>query len=197
MPALLARVARGRFCRWPCRYLRSLRRHGRAHRRSALTASVVLRLGLGIGVLVALLDQGAKSWVLATVMQPPRVIEVTSFFNLVLGWNRGVSFGLLNDADGVGPWPFLALTAAITLGLGFWLYRVSGRWLGVALGLIIGGAVGNAADRVRFGAVVDFLDFHLAGLHWPAFNLADSAISVGVVMILVDSLFGHSRSPTI
>lgn len=153
----------------------------------------MLRLGLGIGALVALLDQATKWWILGTVMQPPRVVEVTSFFNLVLGWNRGVSFGLLNDADGFGPWPFLALTAAITLGLVIWLKRVSGVWLGASLGLIIGGAVGNAVDRLRFGAVVDFLDFHLASLHWPAFNAADCAISVGVVMILVDSLFGRAR----
>lgn len=153
----------------------------------------MLRLGLGIGALVAVLDQGTKWWILALVMQPPRVIEVTPFFNLVLGWNRGVSFGLFSDADGLGPWPFIALTAAITLGLVVWLKRTSNRWLGGALGLIIGGAVGNAVDRMRLGAVVDFLDFHLGGLHWPAFNLADTAISVGVVMILVDSLFGRGR----
>jgi signal peptidase II len=141
------------------------------------------------------LDQVTKWWILDVVMQPPRVIEVTPFFNLVLGWNRGVSFGLFNDREGFGPWPFLVLTAAITAGLVIWLKRVAGSWLAAALGLIIGGAVGNAIDRVRFGAVVDFLDFHVAGLHWPAFNLADSAISVGVVMVLVDSLFGRTRSP--
>ncbi|MFO0995703.1 MAG: signal peptidase II [Alphaproteobacteria bacterium] len=153
----------------------------------------MLRLGLGIGALVALLDQATKWWILATVMQPPRVIEVTPFFNLVLGWNRGVSFGLFNESDGVGPWPFVVLTAAITVGLVIWLKRTTYAWLGVALGLIIGGAIGNAVDRLRFGAVVDFLDFHLAELHWPAFNVADSAISVGVVMVLVDSLFGRRR----
>jgi signal peptidase II len=151
----------------------------------------MLRLGLGLAVLVALADQAAKWWILA-VMQPPRVIEVTPFFNLVLGLNKGISFGLFGDHDS-GPWIFLALAAAIATGLVIWLHRVRRAWIGAAIGLILGGAVGNAVDRLRFGGVVDFLDFHISGWHWPAFNLADSAITVGAAMMLLDALFERRR----
>ena len=77
----------------------------------------------------------------------------------------------------------------------WWLARVKGHWLGAAIGLVIGGAVGNVIDRLRYGAVADFIDFHLAGYHWPAFNAADSAIVVGVAMLLLDALFGDRERP--
>jgi signal peptidase II len=86
------------------------------------------------------------------------------------------------------PWLLLGFALAVAGGLGVWLMRARNRWLGAGLGLVIGGAIGNAIDRVRLGAVVDFLDVHAAGYHWPAFNVADSAITVGVLLLLFDSL---------
>lgn len=150
----------------------------------------MLKRGLWIAACVFLLDQATKILMLEVVMVPPRPIDVTPFFNLVIVWNRGVSFGLLSD-QGWGPWPLVALTGAIVAGLLVWLARTKERWLGLALGLVIGGAVGNVVDRMIFGAVFDFIDVHAAGYHWPAFNVADAAISLGVVAIVADSLFSR------
>ena len=146
------------------------------------------QLGIALSLLIASLDQISKWWILAEVMSPPDIITVTPNLNLVLVWNRGVSFGILNQGWAWVPWFLSALTAAISFGLFIWLCRAQSRWLGAALGLIIGGALGNLVDRLRFGAVVDFLDFHVGVYHWPAFNVADSAITVGVGMLLIDTL---------
>ncbi len=146
------------------------------------------RLGLSLAALVVGLDQASKWWILADVMDPPRVIPITPFFNIVLVWNRGVSFGILNQESAWVPWLLTALALAICIGLFIWLRRADGRWLAGGLGLIIGGALGNVIDRIRFGAVFDFLDVHAAGYHWPAFNVADAAITVGVATLLIDSL---------
>jgi signal peptidase II len=145
-------------------------------------------LGLLIALMILALDQVSKWWILAVVMQPPRLIEVTSFFNLVLVWNRGISFGLFNNES---PWNSIILTAValmISGGLAVWLTRVRRTGTAIAIGLIIGGALGNVFDRVRFGAVCDFLDLHAFGYHWPAFNVADAAISVGAVILLYEAL---------
>jgi signal peptidase II len=150
----------------------------------------MLKRGLLVAGLIFLLDQATKILMLEVVMVPPRLIEVSSFFNLVIVWNRGVSFGLLSNMDW-GPWPLVALSGGVVAGLFVWLARTKERWLGLALGLVIGGALGNAIDRIVFGAVFDFLDLHVAGYHWPAFNVADAAISLGVVAIVADSLFGR------
>jgi len=126
-------------------------------------------------------------------MQPPRVIPVLPFFNLVLVWNQGVSFGMFGDGS-VGAWALVLLAAGIVVALVYWLRKADSTLSVVSLGLIIGGAVGNVIDRLVHGAVVDFLDVHAAGWHWPAFNVADSAITVGVVLLLAESLF-PSRHP--
>lgn len=122
-------------------------------------------------------------------MHSPRVIPVTSFFNLVMAWNRGVSFGLFNRASNFSIWFFPVVAALIVVGLAVWLYRSDRILIGTAIGLVIGGALGNLVDRLRFGAVADFLDFHIGAYHWPAFNLADSAITVGAAVLVLDSLF--------
>lgn len=157
-----------------------------------LGSIAMARFGLAIAALVVALDQASKWWLLDLMGRDPRVIEIAPFFNLVLGLNRGVSFGMF-DSAALGPWPLLLLAASITVGLLLWLAKAGQRWTATALGLIIGGAVGNAIDRVRFGGVVDFLDFHAFGRHWPAFNVADSAICIGVVMILVESVLARRR----
>ncbi len=159
--------------------------------------SPILGAGLGTAAAVALIDQAAKWWILEVVMQPPRIIEVTPFFNLMVGWNRGVSFGLFNWDSIYNAW-VLSLTAAVIVAvLAVWLSRAERLWLGLAIGLVIGGAVGNVIDRVfrEQRAVADFLDFHVAGYHWPAFNLADTGITLGAVMLVLDSLFAPPEKP--
>ncbi|MEE2981071.1 MAG: signal peptidase II [Pseudomonadota bacterium] len=147
----------------------------------------MLRLGLGIAAAVAVADQVVKWWVLDTLMATPEGIEVLPVFNLVLVWNRGISFGMFGGGA-LAPWLLAAFAGAIAVALGVWLARVETRLLGAALGLVIGGAVGNIVDRLRFGAVADFFDLHVAGYHWPAFNLADAAITIGVALLLTDAL---------
>jgi len=160
-----------------------------------LDVSPVLRLGLFIAVVVLVVDQVSKWWIVEVVMRPPRIIEVTPFFNLVMGWNRGVSFGFFSDAPEWTAW-LLPLVALVIVGvLLVWLARSDRRLIGVAIGLIVGGAVGNLVDRARYGAVADFLDVHAWGYHWPAFNAADSAITVGAVALVLDSLFVRPERP--
>ena len=154
----------------------------------------MLGRGLFIAALVTALDQFTKWLILTKVMVPPHPVPVTFFFDLVLNWNPGISFGLFAGHPETGSWLFVAIAAGITLTLLLWLARVD-RWLlAIAISFVIGGAVGNIVDRLRFGAVVDFLYFHLGQYDFPAFNMADSAITVGVGLLLIDSLFGEGRS---
>tara|TARA_Y100001934_G_scaffold272563_1_gene361059 strand:+ start:588 stop:1067 length:480 start_codon:yes stop_codon:yes gene_type:complete len=146
------------------------------------------RWGLLIAASVILLDQVTKYWIVHQVMSPPRIIEVTSFFNIVMVWNKGASFGLLSSQS---PWTQIllgGLAVAISIVLVVWLMKAQNWWLAVSLGLVIGGALGNAIDRAVYRAVADFLDFHVAGYHWPSFNVADIAITIGVIMLLLDGL---------
>jgi signal peptidase II len=147
-------------------------------------------LGLSLAALVVALDQAVKYYVLAVLMQPaPQVIPVTPFFNFVMVWNTGVSFGMFS---GLAQWmPYLLSVVAIGIAifLVVWLRRIERALVVVALGFVIGGALGNVIDRVRFGAVADFLDFHAFGWHFWAFNIADAGISVGVALLIIDGLF--------
>jgi signal peptidase II len=140
-----------------------------------------------LALLVLVLDQATKAAALRA-LDAYQALSVTPFFDLVLVWNRGVSFGMFAGAGEHGPWLLMGLAAAIAAFLLIWLYRETRPVTRVALWLVLAGAVGNTIDRVRYGAVVDFLDFHLYGHHWPAFNVADSAIVVGATLILLDSL---------
>ena len=146
-----------------------------------------VRPGILLALVIAALDQASKWWIVETVMRPPRVIPVTDFFNLVLGLNRGVSFGMLDMQSPMGRWILAGLALAITAALLVWMWRSDKRLVTAALGLIVGGAMGNVIDRVLMGAVVDFLDFHWAGFHWPAFNVADIAITCGATVLIWDS----------
>lgn len=150
-----------------------------------------LRLALPVIGTALLADQLSKWWILTWVMTPPRTLEVTPFFNLVLAFNTGVSFGLFAGNDRLF---LIAATLAITLALAVWMLRAQEKLLIGGLALVIGGALGNLFDRLRLGAVVDFLDLHWADLHWPAFNLADVAITIGAVLLLVDSLVGERNT---
>ena len=146
--------------------------------------------GLAAAMAVLVLDQLSKAAVRGyfTGHTAGEHENVTSFFNIVLIYNRGMSFGLFNGAGGLNALVFSLVAAAIVTVLIYWLSRVESPLLAVAIGLIIGGAIGNVIDRIRLGAVVDFLDFHIGSWHWPAFNVADSAICVGVAVMLLDGL---------
>jgi signal peptidase II len=153
------------------------------------TAPATWKLGALIAVVILVLDQASKWWIVTSVMAPPREIAVTPFFNLVMVWNRGVTFGLFGDAPDTARWFLAALSLIIVVVLGVWLTRAARIWVEGALGGVIGGALGNVIDRFHYGAVADFLDVHVAGWHWPAFNIADSAIVVGVGLLLLDAFF--------
>ena len=152
----------------------------------------MIRLGLIIALIVMIMDQASKWWMLEGVgmLANPRVIEVTSYFNLVMAWNRGVSFSLFWHEAEYMPYVLSAVALGIVAFLLSWLRKADRPFLAVSIGMVIGGALGNVVDRLRFGAVTDFLDFHVLGYHWPAFNVADTGISVGVALIVIDSLFG-------
>lgn len=137
---------------------------------------------------IILLDQWSKAYILDWYQHGDFPIEITSFFNIVLTWNRGVSFGMLHSMQEWMPTLLIGLTSGIVLVMAVWLARAREKHVILALGCVIGGAIGNIIDRIRFGAVVDFLDFHAHGYHWPAFNLADSTIFIGVVILIIGSI---------
>lgn len=154
----------------------------------------MLRLAISLAAVVLVVDQLTKWWILADVMNPPRILEVTSFFNLVLVWNRGISFGFFGTGGPWQAWLLAAFGTVIAGGLLVWLQRAGmPRLPSIGIGLIVGGALGNVIDRLRHGAVVDFLDFHAGGYHWPAFNVADSAITVGVAALLLDAVLRDGK----
>jgi signal peptidase II len=143
--------------------------------------------GLLSALLTTLADQASK-WALIAMIRPEETIHVTSFFNFVMWWNKGVSFGLFPAGSEGGMWLLIGVAGTIMTVLLLWLRRVQSRGLAVVIGLIIGGAFGNVVDRLRFGAVADFFDFHLGIHHFAAFNIADSAICIGVFILCLDSL---------
>lgn len=151
-------------------------------------------IGAYLMVLVALIDQLTKWWVLDFFSQPPFRYFVTPNFNLVLHFNKGMSFGLFSNGHDLMPYVFIVVAMLIMGFLVTWLLRAQNMVVVFGLGLVLGGAVGNVVDRLRFGAVVDFLDFHAFGYHWPAFNVADSAIVGGVILLLIENLFWQKKT---
>lgn len=149
------------------------------------------RLGywLGLSGLIIVLDQLTKFWVVSA-LRLGQSMELTSFFNLVFVYNPGAAFSFLSDAGGWQRWFFVGLALAVSVWLTLLIRQhASERLLPLAVAMILGGALGNVIDRIRYGAVVDFLDFHAAGWHFPAFNVADSAISMGVTLLIWQQLF--------
>jgi signal peptidase II len=157
---------------------------------------MMVRLGLAVAVVALGLDQLTKWAALDMLDLAARPIVVTPFLNRVMVWNRGVSFGMLDGVGALAPWLLPGLAVVVVIALLFWLRRSEHALMAIGLGLVIGGALGNVIDRLRYGAVVDFLDFHLAGYHWPAFNVADAGICVGAGLILVDGLLAPRRQYT-
>ena len=151
------------------------------------------RFAYALAAAVIVLDQLAKFWVLEVFRLAERgSVEVLPFFRLSMVWNRGVSFGLLQAEVDLARWGLALFSTAVAVALAWWARKVVRPLLAVALGLVIGGAVGNMIDRVRFGAVADFLDFSQLFFPW-VFNVADSAITVGVLLLIFDSLRPHPK----
>jgi len=154
-----------------------------------------LRAGVIAGVATLVIDQASKLWLLFVFNIADRgVVKVTPFFDLVLAWNIGISFGWFQNDSLLAQAVLTAIKAVAVIVLAIWMAR-SRNWLAtVALGLIIGGATGNAIDRVAYGAVVDFALFHVQiggnTFNWYVFNLADTAIVAGVAALLYDSFLG-------
>ena len=153
---------------------------------------------LGTILAVVILDQLTKAWVLGAFQLYESKEVISGFFNLVYVTNSGAAFSILADVD--SPWRhyfFLGVGVIAIIGLTIARFRLRAEsgFYGVALALICGGAIGNLTDRIRFGSVVDFLDFQLKGYHWPAFNVADSAICIGAGLFMVASILASRNRP--
>jgi signal peptidase II len=142
---------------------------------------------IGLAAAIVALDLASKAWV-SSIFRYGEVREVTPFFNVVLVHNTGAAFSFLADAGGWQRWFFTAIAAVISVVLLVLLRRQESTWVAAAMAFVLGGAVGNLCDRVYLGHVVDFIQVHAAGHYFPAFNVADSAITVGVILLLVDSV---------
>jgi signal peptidase II len=160
------------------------------------------RLGVIAAAAAAIIDQGAKLWLLYGFDLPGHGrVALMPFLDLVFVQNTGISYGLFQEAGPVGQWALFGLKVIAVVLLCFWLMRTASRLAGLALGLIIGGALGNAIDRLLHGAVIDFVLFHITAptwtFQWYVFNLADTAIVAGVVGLLYESLFmqGAAKAP--
>jgi signal peptidase II len=156
-----------------------------------------LRSGLAIAAVTLILDQLSKWWILYELDLPARrnvpLFEIGQFgIDFTMVWNRGVTFGLLSGDSQWNQIMLAGLAAIIAAILLRWLWRAENGLVAIALGLVIGGAIGNIIDRFRFGAVVDFVDAFAYGWHWYVFNVADAGIVIGVGLLLIDALFRPS-----
>ena len=150
-------------------------------------------LAYGLAVLTIVLDQLSKWWVLSVFDLPAKAsVLVGGPFSLTMVWNKGVSFGLLRAEQNFTRWALVVFSLVVAAFLAVWARKIEKPLLAVAVGLVMGGAVGNAIDRARFGAVADFLDFKALYFPW-VFNVADSAITVGVILLILDSILCDGR----
>jgi signal peptidase II len=156
-----------------------------------------VRLGLILALLIIAADQASKVYVTQVLLADGMPVKLTGWLNIILVMNKGVSFSLFSDGSDTVRWVLTAVALAIALVLTIWLFRAPGWFTAMALGLVIGGAIGNAIDRIRLGAVIDFVDFHVPAWndwHFATFNVADSAISTGVFLLLLAALFDSGES---
>jgi len=142
---------------------------------------------LWLSGLVVVLDQVSK-WVMVSWLSLYETVAVIPYFNLTMAHNTGAAFSFLAGAGGWQRWFFIGLATAISIGLFIWLNKLAKTKLeATSISLILGGAIGNVIDRIYFGYVIDFLDVYYGTYHWPAFNIADSAIVVGAALLIIDS----------
>ncbi|MBM3602591.1 MAG: signal peptidase II [Alphaproteobacteria bacterium] len=152
-----------------------------------------MRLWVALSVLAV--DQLVKAGMKQAVFMPASPISLTSFFTLTPVWNHGIGFGLLKQYQQGGVYLLIAIALLLSLLVWRWSSQQRQSLARLAAALVIGGAIGNVVDRLRFGAVMDFLDFHWQGYHWPAFNIADAAITIGVALLLLASVKSPATSP--
>lgn len=149
----------------------------------------MIRFGLPAALLVFLADQLSKYWVLNVLDLPDlRSVPLLPVLNLTMVWNQGVTFGLLHQDGPAGAYILTAIALAVVVALTVWMHRTDRVLVAISLGAIAGGAVGNVLDRLRFGAVVDFIHAHAFGWSWYVFNVADAAIVCGVAILILDGL---------
>jgi signal peptidase II len=154
------------------------------------------RLGALVALATLALDQATKLYFLfVDVLSLREPIRLAPFLDLIVVWNRGISYGLFQQHTELGRWALVALSVVAAVGLTVWMRRAQSPLIAAALGLIAGGALGNAIDRVAYGAVFDFIHFHVGGFSWYVFNIADAAIVAGVAGLLYDSLVLDRRRP--
>ena len=153
-------------------------------------------VGITAAALMLLVDQAHKLWMLNVFDMPNRQpVRLAPFLYLVMAWNKGVSYSLLEADSDLGRYGLLALTLGATALLAWWMWRATHVVTGLGLGLIVGGAIGNGIDRAAYGAVADFFHFHVGTFSWYVFNLADVGIVAGVALLLYDSLFMAEKTP--
>lgn len=154
------------------------------------------RPGAALALAILILDQASKYWILEVFDLPAKLsVPLVPGLNLTMVWNRGITFGLLSSESLLGTLLLAGLALAVVAALSVWLWRAERLSIALALGAVAGGAVGNVIDRLRFGAVVDFLHAHAFGWSWYVFNIADAAIVCGVGVLLLDSLPAALRPP--
>lgn len=153
-------------------------------------------VGITAAALMLLVDQAHKLWMLNVFDMPNRQpVRVAPFLDLVMAWNKGVSYSLLEADSDLGRYGLLALTLSATALLAWWMWRAIRVVTGLGLGLIVGGAIGNGIDRAAYGAVADFFHFHVGTFSWYVFNLADVGIVAGVALLLYESIFMAEKTP--
>ena len=153
----------------------------------------LFNIGVYLTAVVALVDQISKWWALHVVFVDTDFVKVTPFLNLKMSWNKGVTFGFLSHYGDWMPYVLMVVTAAILLLLLAWLRRSTRLLTSLGLGFVMGGAIGNVIDRLQYSAVADFLDLHYASYHWYTFNVADSAIVLGVGCLLFENLLDNRK----
>tara|TARA_R110002073_G_scaffold325609_2_gene504787 strand:+ start:1615 stop:2109 length:495 start_codon:yes stop_codon:yes gene_type:complete len=152
------------------------------------------KMGFVVALIALAADLATKWMVLGIIMQPPKVIQISSFFSLNLGFNRGISFGLLSSPHFATPYLLSTFALIVVLFLVTQLWRGTSKIEAIGIGAIVGGATANVIDRLVDGTVTDFLDFQIYSYHWPTFNVPDTAIFSGVVLFIVASIFDNKRS---
>ena len=146
--------------------------------------------------LVFLIDRFSKWWIVGGLDLPSRKpVEIFSFFDLSMVWNKGISLGLFPAGDESGRYILIGLTSAVSLAIAYWLYRAQSSFVALALGLVLGGAIGNIWDRFQYGAVADFFHFHLGEWSFYVFNVADAAITLGVLLLIWEALLSPQKKP--
>lgn len=151
-------------------------------------------IGIITSALTIIIDQTSKYFVSSHLLEGLQYLNVSHYFSFVRAWNTGVSFSMFSGNGAIGSFILSLIALIIVSCLFYWLKKEKSTFLQISIGLIIGGALGNLIDRIRYGAVFDFLDFSVFDYHWPAFNIADSAICIGATMIIFDNFFIKKRS---